>query len=66
MASEKKMTQVTPQTDDTGETQTPSKWDDPSVPAGNAPPMPKWPLPLMLVVWFAWVGFLAAVRFGIL
>lgn len=66
MASEKKMTQVSAQTDDLDKTQTPSKWADPSVPAGNAPPMPRWPLPLMLVAWVAWVGFLAAVRFGIL
>lgn len=66
MASEKSMTEVSPQTDDTAEAQTPSKWDDPSVPAGNAPSMPKWPLPLMLAVWGTWVGFLAAVRFGIM
>ena len=66
IASEKKMTQVSPQVDDTVQVQTPSKWDDPSVPAGNAPPMPKWPLPLMLAVWGTWAGFLAAVRFGIL
>jgi len=64
--SEKRMTQVSPTTGDTVKPQTASKWDDPSVPAGNAPAMPKWPLPLMLVVWVAWVGFLAAVRFGLL
>ncbi len=44
----------------------PTKWEDPSVPAGNAPPMPKWRLPVLLVIWVGWVGFLAAVRFGIL
>lgn len=43
----------------------PTKWEDPSVPAGNAPPMPKWPLPVMGVAWVAWVGFLAAVKFGL-
>jgi hypothetical protein len=33
-------------------------WDDPSVPVGNAPPMPRWPLVVSAVVWLAWVVFL--------
>ena len=60
------MTQESPQTDNADETPAISKWEDPSVPAGNAPPMPKWPLAVMLVIWVGWVGFLAAARFGIL
>jgi hypothetical protein len=35
-------------------------WGDPSVPAGNAPPLPRWPLALALVLWLAWMGFLLA------
>lgn len=33
-------------------------WDDPSVPIGNAPPFPRWPLVLAAVAWFASVVFL--------
>jgi hypothetical protein len=53
-------------TQDAHEPKAPTKWDDPTVPAGNAPPMPKWPLALMLSVWVAWVAFLAGIRFGLL
>lgn len=40
----------------------PSKydWADPSVPAGNAPPMPRWPLVVSAVVFALWVCFLIA------
>ena len=33
-------------------------WEDPSVPVGNSPPFPRWPLALMSVIWGAWVVFL--------
>lgn len=33
-------------------------WDDPSVPAGNAPPMPRWPVVVTTIAWLAWVVFL--------
>ncbi|RJP40848.1 MAG: hypothetical protein C4547_02115 [Phycisphaerales bacterium] len=33
-------------------------WNDPTVPAGNAPPMPRWPLYLAAAAWFAWIVFL--------
>jgi len=35
-------------------------WDDPSVPVGNAPPMPRWPLVVTAMAWLAWVVFLIA------
>jgi len=35
-------------------------WDDPSVPVGNAPPMPRWPLVVTAIAWLAWVVFLIA------
>ena len=35
-------------------------WDDPSTPAGNAPPMPRWPLIASAVVFSAWLVFLVA------
>ena len=44
----------------------PTKWEDASVPAGNAPPMSKLPLAISLIVWIGWVGFLAAIRFHML
>ena len=36
-------------------------WEDPSVPVGNAPRLPRWPLVLFAVAWVAWVGFLLVV-----
>ena len=33
-------------------------WSDPRVAIGNAPPLPRWPLVLMILVWLAWIGFL--------
>jgi hypothetical protein len=35
-------------------------WADPNVPAGNAPPLPLWPLVLSIVVFSAWIIFLVA------
>lgn len=55
-----------PGVEQTEEPRKPTKWEDPSVPAGNAPPMPRWPFGLMLTLWIAWVGFLAAIAFGVL
>lgn len=39
-------------------------WDDPSVPIGNAPPFPRWPLVLSAVAWFASVVFLVVMMLG--
>jgi hypothetical protein len=39
-------------------------WDDPSVPIGNAPPLPRWPLVLAAVAWFASVVFLFVMMLG--
>ena len=42
-------------------------WDDPKTPAGDAPPMPRWPLLLAAAAWGAWLIFLVAmmiVRLG--
>ena len=33
-------------------------WEDPSVPIGNAPQLPRWPLVLAGFAWLAWVVFL--------
>lgn len=33
-------------------------WDDPKVPAGNAPPLPRWPLVASGVAFALWLGFL--------
>ena len=34
-------------------------WNDPAVPVGNAPPMPRWPLAVLGVAWLGWLVFLA-------
>ena len=34
-------------------------WNDPAVPVGNAPPMPRWPLAVLAVAWLGWAVFLA-------
>jgi len=33
-------------------------WEDPSIPAGDAPSMPRWPLVLSVVAWCGWLAFL--------
>lgn len=33
-------------------------WDDPAIPAGDAPPLPRWPLILAAAAWGAWLVFL--------
>jgi len=35
-------------------------WDDPTVPVGNAPPLPHWPLVVAGLAWLAWLVFLIA------
>jgi hypothetical protein len=35
-------------------------WADPSVPAGDSPPMPRWPLIAGIVAWCLWFAFLVA------
>ena len=34
-------------------------WSDPKVPAGNAPPMARWPLALAGVAWLGGIALLA-------
>ena len=34
-------------------------WEDPDVPAGDAPPMPWWPLVRSAVAWCGWLAFVA-------
>ena len=34
-------------------------WADPTVPVGNAPPLPRWPLAAFALAWLGWVAFLA-------
>ncbi len=36
----------------------PSIWQDPNVPIGNAPPLPRWPVGVFAVAWAGWVVFL--------
>ena len=35
-----------------------SKWEDPAIPVGNAPPLPKWPLAITTIAWVVWIVFL--------
>ena len=35
-------------------------WNDPQVPIGNSPPLPRWPLAVAAFAWLAWVAFLIA------
>lgn len=35
-------------------------WNDPNIPCGNSPPLPRWPMVLAAVAWTAWIGFLVA------
>jgi hypothetical protein len=35
-------------------------WNDPTVPCGNAPPLPLWPMWLAALMWVGWIGFLIA------
>ena len=45
-----------------GTADTPKKptvnWDDPAVPIGNAPSLPRWPLLVMGITYLACIGFL--------
>ncbi len=33
-------------------------WEDPKIPVGNSPPLPRWPLVVTGLGWLAWVVFL--------
>jgi len=46
--------------DGMGEEQTKRRidWDDPSIPVGDAPPMPCWPVVAFAIAWSGWVAFL--------
>jgi len=35
-------------------------WADPSVPVGNSPPMPRWPVVVTAMAWLAWIVVLIA------
>ena len=53
---------MTKQETETGSSDEPKKpridWADPNVPVGNAPPLPRWLLPVSAIAWLAWVVFL--------
>lgn len=34
-------------------------WDDPNIPAGDAPPLPAWPAWITGAIWACWIVFLA-------
>ncbi|MCH8244017.1 MAG: hypothetical protein IH897_15620 [Planctomycetes bacterium] len=36
----------------------PVDWEDPNIPIGNAPPLPRWRFLVAGLAWLAWVGFL--------
>ena len=40
-------------------------WEDPTVPVGNAPRLPRWPLAVMGLAWLVWVVFLAVMLLSI-
>jgi len=33
-------------------------WNDPSLPPGDAPPLPRWRLPASIITYLVFVGFL--------
>ena len=39
-------------------------WEDPSIPVGNAPTMPHWRLPVLVLIWLGWVAALFVMTFG--
>lgn len=36
-------------------------WDDPSIPAGDSPPLPGWPVWLSAAAWGAWLIYLSTI-----
>ena len=40
-------------------------WEDPNIPVGNAPPLPRWPLAAMGLAWLVWVVFLAVMLLSV-
>ncbi len=38
-------------------------WGDPTIPAGNAPPLPRWPLVASAMVFGLWLIFLVAMAY---
>ena len=45
-------------TGDKPEKQPKYDWQDSNIPAGDAPPMPRWPLVISLLAWCGWLVFL--------
>lgn len=41
-----------------------SPWDDPNVPIGDAPPLPRWPLAVFSLAWVGWLAFLVVMAIG--
>lgn len=39
-------------------------WEDPAVPVGNSPPIPKWPLAVITAAWLVWVLVLFVMMLG--
>ena len=40
-------------------------WEDPNVPVGNAPPLPRWPLAVVGLAWLVWVVFLMVMMLSV-
>ena len=38
-----------------------ANWNDPAVPIGDAPPLPRWPVVAAGLVWLLWIGFLVVI-----
>jgi hypothetical protein len=48
--------------DQTGEQRTNGvDWEDPSVPVGDAPALPRWPVYLLAIAWGGWIVFLLVI-----
>ncbi len=46
------------------ETKPSVNWADPSVPIGDAPPLPRWPVVLLFSMWVASIAFLVVMMFA--
>jgi len=49
---------ATQQVIEESEARAPTIWDDPSVPVGDSPPLPIWPMILSAAAWIVWIAFL--------
>lgn len=33
-------------------------WEDPTIPIGNGPPLPRWPLAVSGIAWLLWIALM--------